>query len=163
ADYTVVATDDKSLISVDTTGGSMTLTLPTLAAGDAGWSIEVIKTNTGTNPCFIAPPSGTINGFTKIRRTLEYVTTKISWNGSAFFASRPSGGNIGSIREFYGSALPNDCLWPDGSTFVAANYVELNSILGGNTKPNRKGRVAAGRDDMGGVAAGLIGTVVTDN
>lgn len=163
ANYTVVAADDKSVISVDTTAGAVTLTLPTLGAGDDGWSIDVLKTNTGANPVFIAPPAGTINGATKVRRTLEFLVTKVIWNGANFWASRPNGGCIGELRAFAGSTLPNDCLWPDGSTFVAANYVELNTALGGNTTPDVRGRVLAARDNLGIGAAGRIGTVATDN
>lgn len=162
-DYVVVAADDKSTLSIDTTAGAVTLTLPTLASGDAGWSIEVIKTNTGTNPVFIAPPSGTLNGFSKIRRTLEFLITKVVWNGSAFFASRPNGNCVGGFRDFAGSVLPNDCLWPDGTTFTAASFVELNSALGGNTRPDLRGRVRATKDNVGGSNAARIGTVATDS
>lgn len=163
ADYSVVAADDNTLIYVDTTAGTVTLTLPTLASTDDGWRIKVIKTNTGTNPVFITPPSGTLNGFSKIRRTLEYLITEVVWTGSNFFANRPNGGNIGESRTFYGIALPNDLVWPDGTAFTAANYVELNTILGGNTKPDIRGLVQACRDDVGGSAASRIGTVITDS
>lgn len=156
ADYVVVASDDNTIFSVDTTAGTVTLTLPTLAASDDGWKIDVIKTNTGTNPVFLVPPSGTINGFTKVRRTMEYMKTIIVWNGSNFYATRPNGGCIGEARTFYGSALPNDCLWADGTTFSAANYVELNTAFGGNNKPDVQGRVQIGRGNMSGVDAGRI-------
>lgn len=156
ADYSVVAADDKSVISCDTTAAAFSLTLPVLVSGDAGWSIEVVKTNTTANPVFIVPPSGTINGFTKVRRTLEYVATRVIWNGSNFYATRPNGGVIGEARTFYGSALPNDCLWADGTTFSATNYVELNSVFGGNNKPDVRGRAQIGKDDMGGAAASRI-------
>lgn len=156
ADFTVLATEDKSTFSVDTVGGAITLTLPTLAVGDAGWSIEVIKTSVSSNPIFIVPPSGLINNFSKVRRTLEFMITKVVWNGSTFYASRPNGGVVGESRHFYGTILPNDCVWPDGTTFVAANYVELNSVLGGNTKPDIRGRSEFCRDNAGGVTAGRI-------
>jgi len=61
--------------------------------------------------------------------------------------------------EFYGSTLPNGHLWPDGTTFVASDYVELNSVLGGNFKPDRGGRIAVCRDNIG--AGGAKNRVTT--
>jgi microcystin-dependent protein len=155
-DYGVLSSDDNRTIVCDTTA-AFTLTLPTLVSTDAGWCIYVLKTTADANPVWIVPPSGTINGFTKIRRSVRSKITKVLWTGSVFEASR-DGPPIGSVIEFYGTALPQGTLWPDGSTFTAADFVELNTVLGGNTKPNRKGRIAAGKTDMGGVDAGGITT-----
>jgi hypothetical protein len=132
ADYTVQATDNNKTFLCDTTA-AFTLTLPTLSAADDLWGIEVIKVTTDVNPVWIAPPSGTINGFTKVRRAVEFVRCRIIWTGTTFVASRSFSDPIGSVVEFYGAALPNGLLWPDGQTFLAADFVELNSKLGGNT------------------------------
>jgi hypothetical protein len=158
--YAVVAADDKTVISVDTTTAAFNLTLPVLALADAGWSIDVIKINTGPNPVFLAPAAGTVNGLAYVRRTLEYMLTRVVWTGSSFYASRPNGGNVGQLRQFAGPNLPNDCLWPDGQTFVASNYPELQAALGGTTKPDIRGRTMLGRDNMGVGAAGLLGAFI---
>jgi microcystin-dependent protein len=110
---------------------------------------------------FLAPPSGTINGFTKLRRSIENVLTKVTWNGANWNATRPNGVPIGSCIAFYGSALPNGYLWPDGATFTAADYVELNTVLAGNIKPDQRGRLAVGKDNMGGSAANRVTSAVS--
>lgn len=155
--YSVVASDDNKTIVCDTTV-AFTLTLPTLVASDAGWCVYVQKSTTDVNPVWIAPPSGTLNGFTKIRRSIEHVITKVLWNGSLFVASRPSGVPIGSCVEFYGATLPNGHLWPDGTTFTAVDFVELNTVLGGNTKPDRGGRIAVCKDNIGGIDKARVTT-----
>ena len=138
-------TDDNQTIFCDTTA-AFTLTLPTLASSDAGWCIYVLKTTTDANPVWIAPPSGTINGFTKVRRAVPFSLVKVLWTGSGFFAQRSFGVPIGSLIPHYGSTLPQGCLHPDGTTFVAADFVELNSILSGNTKPNIAERILVPQD-----------------
>ena len=158
ANYTVLVPDDNRTIVCDTTT-AFTLTLPVgLVASDAGWCVYVLKTTADANPVWIAPPSGTINGFTKIRRSVRSKITKVLWTGSVFEASR-DGPPIGSLIEFYGATLPQGMLWPNGVTFSATDYVELNAVLGTNLKPERRGRVAAGRTDMGGI--GVLALVTT--
>ncbi len=155
ANYTVLSTDDNKSIVCDT-ATAFTLTLPTLVAGDAGWSVRVVKTTTDANPVFIAPPSGTINGHTKIRRAIPYNETVVRWTGSVFVASRAIGTPVGSRIPYHGSTLPAGFLWPDGATFTAADFVELNTALGGNTKPDTRGRFGAGKDNMGGSPASRL-------
>ena len=168
-DYTILDIDENTIFRCDTTAAPFTLTLPnTLTTANAGWKIIVVKTNNTANPVFILPPTGTLDGFTKIRRTAENKRTEIMWTGVGWIVTRPDSAPIGSVHEFYGSALPNGYLWPDGTTFVATDFVELNAILGTNTKPDLRGRGSFGRDDMGGSAAsritgvglGIVGTTL---
>jgi hypothetical protein len=77
------------------------------------------------------------------------------WTGSLWVASRPLGTPIGSVTEYYGTSLPQGHLWADGSLINAATFVEAAAVLGANT-PDKRGRIAVGRDDMGGTPAGLI-------
>lgn len=156
AGYSPLLADDNTLFYTDTSGGDVTYTLPTLAAGDKGWMIRIVKVTTDANTIFIVPPAGTINGFTKIRRSVEHIPFWVMWTGTVFVASRQFGVPIGSRIPFHGTSLPNGTLWPDGATFTAANFVELNTALGGNTKPDTRGRLGAGRDDMGGSLASRI-------
>lgn len=155
ANYTVLATDDNLTILCDTTA-SFTLTLPVLALGDAGWQIYVVKTTLDANPVFIAPPSGLINGFSKVRRSVEFVSTRVLWTGGIFVATRPFGDPIGASVDYHGSTLPNGYLWADGAAFSAANFVELNAKLGGTNAPDLRGRASFGRDDMGVGAANRL-------
>lgn len=159
ANYSVLASDDNRTIICDTTV-AFTLTLPALVAADAGWCVYVLKTTTDANPVFIAPPSGTISGYTKVRRSIENLITKVLWTGSVFVASRPNGGVIGGYIPFSTVApvFPHGCVIPDGSTFLAADYVELNTALGGNTTKDLRGRALFGADNIGGSPAGRITT-----
>lgn len=159
ANYTVLSSDDNTTF-VCNTATAFSLTLPTLTVDHAGWAIYVLKTTTDANPVFIVPPSGTINGYTKVRRSIENQLTKVLWTGSVFIATRPNGGVVGTVIPFHGSTLPNGYLWPDGLTFTAADYVELNAVLGTNTKPDRRGRSGFGKDNMGGIAAGRLTTEI---
>jgi microcystin-dependent protein len=160
ANYTVLDTDESLTFVCDTTAGAFTLTLPTLDSTRHGWTIKIIKTNTGVNPVFIAPPSGTINGYTKVRRSIQNAVTEVEWIGS-WVASRPNGGApVGSVMEYYGSTLPNGHLWADGAAYSTTNYVELFAALAFATAPDRRGRVGLGRDNMGVGAAGRIGTFI---
>lgn len=153
--YTVLSGDRNKTILVDTSS-AFTLTLPILNSNDDLWEIEIIKITTDANPVWIVPGGGTINGFTKIRRAIEFIACRVIWTGTTWVATRAFNDPIGSVVEFYGASLPNGLLWPDGQTFVAADFVELNARLGGNTKPDRRGRAAFGRDTMGVGAASRL-------
>lgn len=52
----------------------------------------------------------------------------------------------GCISMWYTGAAPTGWLICDGSTFDASTYADLNTLLGGNTLPNLKGRVPVGVD-----------------
>lgn len=164
ANFNVLSSDMNKTFLVDTTAGNIDATLPSLASGDAGWECSFIKTNTGTNPYFIVPPSGTIqsgdiSGLTKTRRCIPGARCKAIWTGTAWIAERaPSiGGPVGSVIEFVGSSLPVGYEWPNGTSVAsAALYPDYNSKRGGLTVPDRRGRVAAGKDDMGGASANRL-------
>lgn len=156
ANYTVLDTDENLTIQCDSTAGTFNLSLPALDITRAGWMINVVKASTDMNPVFLVPPgAATINGFTKIRRSVAATVTQVIWTGGTWVASRPFGAPVGSVLEYYGSVLPQGHLWADGAAIVAANYVELAAILGANA-PDRRGRVGVGRDNMGGTTAGRV-------
>lgn len=83
ANYTVLSTDDNSVIVGAGASGNITFTLPSLSSGDAGWSIFV-QCNHATNDVIIAPPSGTISGASSITLDYQYATAKIIWTGTAY-------------------------------------------------------------------------------
>lgn len=72
----------------------------------------------------------------------------------------------GFVQEYYGTTLPAGWLWCDGSAVSRATYSPLFAALGttygdgdGSTTfnlPDKRGRTAIGRDDMGGAGAGRI-------
>ena len=51
---------------------------------------------------------------------------------------------IGSISMWYTGTPPTDWLICDGTTFSATDYPDLNTLLGGNTLPDLKGRMPVG-------------------
>lgn len=160
ANYSIVKADGESTIYCNTGSGDVTFTLPTLAALDAGWKVHFIKTNSGANPMFIAPPSGTINsggisGLAKCRRAVPGLRITAIWDGSTFFVTRALTLPIGSVIEYNGSSLPAGYEWPNGQTLSSAstNYPEYNSVMGSGVTLDDRGRVAAGKDNMGGSSA----------
>lgn len=166
--YSVVKADGESTIYVSTAGGVCTMTLPTLVAGDVGWKVHFIKTNSGANPMFIAPPAGTLNsggvaGVAQARRSIPGVRITAIWDGTGWFVTRALALPIGSTVEFHGSALPAGFEWPNGQTLSsAANYPEYNSVMGALTTLDKRGRVGITLDNLGGSAAGrLAGGIIT--
>ena len=78
----------------------------------------------------------------------------------------------GSGFEWYGASLPDGgYLWQDGSAVSRTTYAALFAAIGttfgvgnGTTTfnlPDARGRVAAGKDDMGGTAAGRMSVTLT--
>lgn len=155
--YSVLAADMNKTILVDTTAGAVTLTMPALVSGDAGWECSVLKTNTGTSPCFIAPPSGTIqsgdiSGLAKTRRCIPGVRSRVFWTGSAWIAERAIGAPVGAVLDFTGASLPVGYEWPNGQTLGSAstNYPDFYSRnANSGVVIDYCGRVGAGKDDMG--------------
>lgn len=83
ANYTILSTDQNKLFSGDASGGAFSLTLPTLAAGDAGWSVLIFKSDSGANAVTIV---GTINGGTNIALSQQYLAVLVEWTGTAWRA-----------------------------------------------------------------------------
>lgn len=73
---------------------------------------------------------------------------------------------LGVVFDFWGSSPPANCLFCYGQELLRADYPELFAVIGTNAGPGNgsttfnlpdyRGRVGAGRDDMGGVAAGRL-------
>src|SRR5258705_5225408 len=148
---------------VSTGGGVVTATLPTLAAGDAGWTCKFIKTNTGVNPLFIAPAAGTlqsgeVSGLAKCRRVIPGQPCSAVWDGAAWYVSRIPTVPIGTCLDFDGANLPVGYEWPNGQTLASAatSYPEYNSVIGSGLTLDRRGRVSPGKEDMGGVSANRL-------
>jgi microcystin-dependent protein len=175
ANTSILAAQQNSTIFVNTSGGAVTLTLPTLLSSQAGWEVSIIKATTDTNPVFIAPATGTMNsgdlaGLSQCRRCIPGARTRVLWGGSVWYAERVPRVPVGTVLDFQGSVLPVGYEWPDGQMLSSsANYPEYYAINGNSlVTPDLRGRVAAGVDNMGGSAAnritsggsGIVGTTL---
>jgi hypothetical protein len=81
--YSVLAADMAKWITVDGTGGAYSMTLPTLAAGDDGWSVTIMKTDSSANAVTVV---GTINGEANLSLTKQYDAVECVWTGTAWRA-----------------------------------------------------------------------------
>lgn len=78
---------------------------------------------------------------------------------------------VGIISDFAGTVAPTGWFLCFGQAFAAASYPELAQVIGttygGSSSnplvPDLRGRITPGVDNMGGVAANRIGTIVTDS
>lgn len=174
ANYAILKADINATFLCDTTGGAFTLTLPSgLVAGDAGWSVGLLKTNSGVNPVFWAPASGTmqsgeIGGLSLARRCIPGRETRAIWTGTGWILTRVPSEPIGAVLPVCGlasKALPVGYEWPNGQTLasVATNYPEYNSKYATGITVDMRGRSAFCRDDIGGVAAARLTTAVAGN
>lgn len=82
----LASTDDNEFLVVDATSATMVVNLPTLTSAQAGWSIRVIKIDSGSNEVNITPDSGTINGSSTYDLRKQYDSCKIEWTGSVYVA-----------------------------------------------------------------------------
>jgi len=69
-----------------------------------------------------------------------------------------SGGGkaVGEVFPFAGATCPSGSLLANGSTFSAATYPALNTLLGGNTLPDLRGEFIRGLDNGRGVDGGRV-------
>lgn len=127
--HSVLAAEDNSTILCDTSGGAITMTLPTPT--DGGWLVRIVKTTTDVNPVFVAPPSGTINGLAKVRCNIPYVEYQFIWTGSAFIRLKAPGEIApGSIEIFGGATPPVGYAAFSGQSLLRADYPELFTTWG---------------------------------
>lgn len=91
-----------------------------------------------------------------------------------FYGASPYLIPLGGIIDFTGTIAPNsNFVLPFGQAISRTTYAAYFAMVGttfgtgdGSTTfnvPDLRGRVIAGKDDMGGSAAGIIGSVATDN
>lgn len=173
ADFAITAVQQNMTFVVDTSGGVVTATLPTLGASDDGWECFFIKINAGVNPLFIQPPSGTIVSgevlsLTKTRRCIPGRKTRVGWSGTGFIAERVETDPIGTVKANFLSTTPIGYEPANGTALSsAANYPDYNSVKGSLLIPDCRGRVIAGRESVGtrltaagsGVDGGVLGNV----
>jgi hypothetical protein len=161
--FSIASTDQLTTFLVDTTGGIVAATLPSLSASDAGWECYFVKSNTGLNPILVTPPSGTIqsgdlSGLATTRRCIPGAKSRAYWTGSNWYVDRAVNVPVGTVLDFDGATLPVGYEWPNGQTLAsaAANYPDYNARKGSGVTRDLRGRIGIGKDDMGGAAAGRV-------
>jgi microcystin-dependent protein len=128
---TIAATEDNGFVTVDTSAGPVTITLPGTLAGINLWTINICKFTGDTNPVFVVPPSGNIDGYAKIRLNVPHEVTTFVWLGTFFSRVVPYGQlPPGTHLEFGGDTVPVGYLAEAGQSLVAADYPELFSVWG---------------------------------
>jgi microcystin-dependent protein len=158
---TVTKPMDGSTLFVSTASGATVVNLPTLTAGDTGWSVGIYKTTTDVNPMFVTPPSGSVvsGGYTvtRARRCIPGVRIVCIWTGTQFVVSRAGTAPIASMLDFWSATLPAGYEWPNGQTLSSsANYPEYFAALSGLVTPDVRGYVGIPLDNLGGAAAGRL-------
>jgi len=81
----IAATDMNALVVANAVGSSQSHSLPSLTAGDDGWSTTVMKTDASANTVTL---SGTINGATDMILTRQFEGALVQWTGTAWVAVR---------------------------------------------------------------------------
>lgn len=142
------ATDMNNTQYVDTSAGNVAISLPSLAAGDKGWTIDVVKTTSDTNAAIVSPAAGTIltqvGSVATVRVGVLCEPATFQWNGSAWYCYKP-GAAIGSTYEF-DNAVPPGYLELGGGTYSNTAFAELFAYLASTTLKDKGGRVSAGRE-----------------
>jgi hypothetical protein len=149
ADYVVLAADDQTTFFLDTSGGAINLTLPSLVAGDAGWKIAFYKYGANANAVFVAPPSGNLYSgqysVAKARRCVPGILIPVLWNGTAFIVERTCALPVGSMIDYDSATLPSGYEWPNGQTLSGALgsvYPEYYAAKTALTTLDLRGRTA---------------------
>lgn len=168
ANYTILPSEGGKLFVFTPTVARLTATLPAgLTADDAGWSVYVTKGNSSAFALVASAGANFISrlwngvGLNNVRCCIPGFPYKFTWNGVQWVGSRPLGVPIGTLLDYAGTTLPAGFEWPNGQVLAtAADYPDYNSWMGGLSTLDLRGRVGLGRDDMGGAAAGRVGSVI---
>lgn len=166
--YTVTSADMGSLITADTTAGQFTITLPALSGIENGFrvSFQVIAGTAG----LIIDGAGAeeINGQANIVLARGHDRVELVSTGSTWLSSAADSSPIGMLAPYAGTATPPGWLFAYGQavsrTTYAGLFARLSTTYGagdGSTTfnlPDLRGRLVAGKDDMGGAAASRLTT-----
>mgnify|MGYP001428693723 FL=1 len=146
---------------IDTTSTTVSMYLPPMTAGDAGWECSFIKVNTGVQPYYVShPSSGTLLSGPSIlaytRRCIPGARVRALWTGSIYIIERTPLVPVGTILDFDGAVVPVGYEWANGQTLASSNYPDFAAVKASGITTDLRGRVAAGKDNMGGTAAGRV-------
>ena len=171
ANYTVQVSDKGKVIHADATGASLTITLLSAATAGDGFRITVKHTGSANEVTVAASGGDTLDGTSSFlldaqNETIVCVSDGANWSiasdAGIFTAPLP----IGVVLPFAGTNMPNGWLLCDGSAISRTGNSMLFGAIGttygggdGSTTfnlPDLRGRVPAGKDDMGGSSANRI-------
>lgn len=149
---------------------------PSISAPVPGMPIRLLIAHTNTGPATLNPGSGVspitnIHGAALVGGELvigcigtfiwDTVTSSYQWMGTS-----PGTNRTGEVVDFAGSAAPAGSVLCFGQAISRTTFALLFAIIGttygvgdGSTTfnvPDLRGRVIAGRDNMGGTPAGLL-------
>ena len=103
ANYTVVAGDNGKTVEVDASGGARTILLPNLGAGNNGFTVTVIKTDSSANAVTIdGNAADKINGASTYVLKARWEAAILKWTGSAWISI--GGASTSWLRDFFGGA-----------------------------------------------------------
>lgn len=179
---TVLSSEQNKLWRIDPSAGDVAVTLPTLAAGDAGWSCKIVRSGSfNTNGIVVSPPTGTIlcryGAVATIRIEAMYEVTEFIWDGSVWISVKP-GPLVGSSMNWDGATVPPGYRLADGTAYSTTTFAELNAALGTATLKDKRGRSEIGVDTgnvnmssgswgasatLGSVKSGGTATLITAN
>jgi hypothetical protein len=162
AALTLTVANQNTIQFLDTTTGNITVTLPSLAAANAGWFWDAVKTSTDANAATVSAASGNIGcqfgSVTSIRVGAVCAPARFIWSGTAWFCTK-MGPMVGSTEVFDGPALPAGYLTLDGSAFSGTTFAELAAAIGGTTLRDKRGRLDIGAGTGTGLTARVNGTL----
>lgn len=159
---TLDATDHNNTVIVDTSGGSVTVNLPSgFSATEKGWECRVVKLGTDTNAAIVTPASGTITAQVGAVATVRVGVTAepatFFWSGTTWICWKP-GMLIGSVMSFDGGTIPAGHLDMAGATYSNTAFAELFAVLATTTLRDRRGRTDIGDGTGTGLTARTAGT-----
>lgn len=165
ANYTVLTTDKGKLI--DATSGTWSLSLPAAATAGDGFNVSIRNSSTGVitvDPNLTETIDGSSTLAINAGESAVLYCTGTAWVSVGKSSGVPSGAGM----DWYSPTLPAGWLWADGSAVSRTTYASLFSAIGtafgvgdGSSTfnlPDKRGRVSAGKDDMGGSAASRLTT-----
>lgn len=137
--------------------------LPEVSNFDSG--VFQLETNTAAQGGSSGPMNNPLKNLANRTRYLKDVVDGLG-SGKLDIRALP----VGTTLEYSGSTLPIGFLWEDGSNISRTTYAALFTAIGttygaGNgsttfTLPDSRGRVAVGRDNMGGTSAARLSGVI---
>lgn len=149
--YAVVQADFDTIIPVDSTSASFTVSLPAVSAVSVGFRVTLIKT-VSTNIVTVDPNSSeTINGATTIAMGAQYEALTIVNTGTAWLASRNRGNllnapNIISNGTFVDFRPGSNVAGTGGGFFAATRFRgRRNGGVTGITMSRQSGESGVGR------------------
>ena len=156
------ATDQNNTLYVDTSGGSVTVNLPSgFGATEKGWQCTVVKTSNDANAAIVTPASGTI--YSKVGNTATIRVgcmvepAVFEWSGSGWICYKP-GTVIGEVMSFDGATTPPGFLDAEGGVYSNTAFAELFAVLASTTLRDRRGRADIGSGTGSGLTNRVAGT-----